>query len=149
MTLGFPASRLHVEIEVPGDPVPWHRPAQDKQGRRFTDPRDEAHRELVALFARKAVRALAPLAGPCRVDAVFCFAPPKSAKRADVESMLCTGAIRPTGPPDLDNLVKLVLDAVKGIALDDDRTVVELFARKLYAAEPRTVLRIHALESKR
>ena len=42
------------------------------------------------------------------------------------------GAARPATRPDLDKLVRLVLDALTGIAWADDGQVVEIHARKDY-----------------
>ena len=42
----------------------------------------------------------------------------------------------PTVPPDLDKLIRAVLDSLSGIAYIDDSQVVEIIARKSYAEEP-------------
>jgi len=42
--------------------------------------------------------------------------------------------------PDLDNLVKFVLDACNGILWSDDSIVVELIARKVYSDNPKTLI---------
>lgn len=34
--------------------------------------------------------------------------------------------------PDLDNIIKAVLDGLNGVAFDDDRQVIEISAKKLY-----------------
>lgn len=47
--------------------------------------------------------------------------------------------------PDLDNLVKLVLDACNGIAYVDDGQVVDVRARKWATGPARTVLRMGAV----
>ena len=38
--------------------------------------------------------------------------------------------------PDIDNIIKTI-DALNGIAFDDDRQIVKLTAEKLYSTEPR------------
>lgn len=40
--------------------------------------------------------------------------------------------------PDVDNICKSVLDALNGIAYDDDKQVVSVVIRKMYSATPRT-----------
>lgn len=42
----------------------------------------------------------------------------------------------PTVKPDLDKLVRAVLDALTGICIKDDAQVVEIHTTKEYAAEP-------------
>ena len=58
-----------------------------------------------------------------------------------VEAYLSFRLIRPGGYPDLDNLVKCVLDGCKGIIFRDDRQVISLRARKCYPVkgEPESV----------
>jgi Holliday junction resolvase RusA-like endonuclease len=53
-----------------------------------------------------------------------------------------SGDIRPTGKPDLDNSIKLLMDALNGIAWRDDAQVVRLIAGKRYATDARTVIEI-------
>lgn len=47
------------------------------------------------------------------------------------------GALRPSVKPDVDNVLKAVLDALNGVAYKDDTQVVEEFARKYYSDSPR------------
>lgn len=44
------------------------------------------------------------------------------------------GEIHPIRKPDLDNIVKIVLDALNGYAYRDDTQVLQLDARKIYTA---------------
>lgn len=39
--------------------------------------------------------------------------------------------------PDADNIAKIILDSLNGMAYDDDSQIVELNIRKLYSDEPR------------
>jgi Holliday junction resolvase RusA-like endonuclease len=48
------------------------------------------------------------------------------------------GETRPTGKPDLDNCIKLLMDGLNKIAWVDDAQVVRLTASKRYAETPRT-----------
>lgn len=61
------------------------------------------------------------------------------------------GMIRPTSRPDADNIAKLVLDALNrsGRFWRDDAQVVELVATKWYAAQPETVVEVHAADEVR
>ena len=42
--------------------------------------------------------------------------------------------------PDLDNVVKLILDAINGIVFADDKQVVSISASKAYSDTPRTTV---------
>lgn len=45
-----------------------------------------------------------------------------------------------SSPPDLDNLTKFCLDAIKDVLITDDRIICSLFAEKVYDENPRTEL---------
>lgn len=47
---------------------------------------------------------------------------------------------------DIDNLCKFYMDCANGIIWTDDRSVVELKSKKLYSNNPRTEIKIMALE---
>jgi Holliday junction resolvase RusA-like endonuclease len=49
-----------------------------------------------------------------------------------------------TSRPDLDNLIKTVLDALNGIAYTDDKQIVRLGATKAYGTDPKILISIRA-----
>jgi Holliday junction resolvase RusA-like endonuclease len=55
------------------------------------------------------------------------------------------GEIRPVSKPDVDNYLKGVKDALKGIVWKDDSQVVEVFAQKRYSSRPRIEVKIKDL----
>jgi len=64
------------------------------------------------------------------------FAIPMSASRKKREGMLA-GTLRPTGKPDLDNVLKVVADSLNGIAYRDDAQIAWAMVTKLYSDRPR------------
>ncbi len=52
------------------------------------------------------------------------------------------GDIRPTKKPDIDNVVKIVLDGLNRIAYKDDTQVVSLVCEKYYSENPRVEVEI-------
>lgn len=72
--------------------------------------------------------------GPVSVSMTAYQALPKRATKAMREAAE-RGAIWPIRKPDLDNVIKIVLDALNGCAYTDDTQVVQLEARKEYAAD--------------
>lgn len=61
------------------------------------------------------------------IDAFFII--PKSTPKKNIREMLLKGA---TKKPDCDNIAKIILDALNGIAYNDDKQVVSLIVRKHY-----------------
>lgn len=61
---------------------------------------------------------------------------PKSTSKKKREEML-QGKIRPVKKPDVDNIVKSILDSLNKIAYDDDSQVVKCDVEKFYDDNPR------------
>lgn len=115
-----------VRLSVPGRPVAKGRPRLTRNGRTYTPPKTTAYERLVEAEWTIAGRPVLH-AGPFALDATFVFDRPKSHR-------LARGALRANAPPlpreDLDNLVKLVCDALNGLAFQDDRWCAQLTAAK-------------------
>lgn len=82
---------------------------------------------------------------PLSVSVVATFQIPKSASRKDAVRML-SGFLRPTRKPDADNILKLVMDALNGVAYEDDAQVVEVSCEKRYGLAPMTHIAIREVE---
>lgn len=71
---------------------------------------------------------------------------PKSSSKVKKTAML-SGELLPTKKPDIDNIVKAVLDALNEVAYRDDTQVVELQVRKQYSERPRLEICLEELEA--
>lgn len=122
---------------VPGTARGKGRPRIGKIGphaRMFTDDKTAAYENLVALAAREALRGAKPFADPVKVTAIVRVVPAASASKKARAAMLA-GAMAPGKKPDLDNVLKAILDGLNGVAFVDDALIVQIAARKLYAEE--------------
>lgn len=82
-----------------------------------------------------------PFGIPLAVGITFCLPMPVGwsiARRR--EAVL--GKMVPSGKPDLDNLVKLVLDCGNKAVWDDDAQITALHVMKVYSETPRTVVTV-------
>lgn len=70
------------------------------------------------------------------VVAVFYMPIPKRTSKTMTSHMI-KDFIKHTKKPDVDNLLKALLDALNGIAYADDAQIVKLSAQKVYAETPR------------
>lgn len=59
--------------------------------------------------------------------------------------MMKSGLVRPTKKPDTDNIAKIILDSLNGIAYPDDSQVVDLQVKKIYAEQPRVVVYMESI----
>lgn len=80
-------------------------------------------RSAVAISAKSA--GCVPLPGSVRLDLLFGMPKPRTVKRTF-----------PSVAPDLDKLIRAVLDSLTAIAYLDDGQVTEINATKVYATSP-------------
>lgn len=66
---------------------------------------------------------------------------PKSTTKKN-RALMLEGKTKPAKKPDLDNIIKIVLDSLNGIAYKDDSQIVSLIAQKFYAEEARVEVEI-------
>ncbi len=130
-----------VSFVVPGPPVAWSRSGGKAfiggdgkaHARRFTRPELRSYKAVVQHHALEAFKAcnVGPFTGPVRVNMTFKFPCPKSAhrKRTPVPEQWSTNA------KDIDNCCKSIMDALNGVAYEDDRQVTWLQAVKRRAAQ--------------
>ena len=78
---------------------------------------------------------------PLYVEIIAYMGIPKSKPKKWRTAAIC-GRERPTKKPDVDNLFKLVTDALSGILYNDDKQIVSCRVQKWYSEEPRTEVKI-------
>ena len=66
--------------------------------------------------------------------------PKKTSKSKQAEMLM--HKIKPQTKPDIDNVVKLVLDALNGIAYRDDKQVVSIKCGKIYGESARMIVEV-------
>ena len=119
---------LNVSFEIPGKPYPLKRPRRASFGGMF-DPKENVEaKKLVAQIARLAIRS--PIEGPVSLAAVFEFERPKSHYG---KALKASAPVYHTQRPDVDNLIKTVLDGLNGIAWLDDAQVVSVSGEKVWS----------------
>ena len=132
-----------VIITIPGEMRGKGRPRFGTAGgqpRAFTDARTRSAEAWVRARAADAWTG-APLGGPVSLRMEIGVPVPASwSKRRRADAL--AGAIWPTGKPDLDNVLKLVGDALNGIVWQDDKQVVRAEVVRRYVLVPQTVLTV-------
>jgi Holliday junction resolvase RusA-like endonuclease len=129
------------ECFIPGEPVPWARPIPTKRGG-VTPEKQRRHCQMMMLHIRKAwgQKPAIPLGVPVAVEIAFVFASDK----------------KPPGTykgvkPDVDNLGKIVLDALQGtshasLVLSNDSQVALQIITKVYGPESGTLIKLRVLQ---
>ena len=70
---------------------------------------------------------------------------PKSTSKKKKQQMIAH-EIYPTKKPDIDNIVKSILDGLNKIAFKDDTQIIELHCYKYYGEEPRVEVTIKEVD---
>ena len=131
---------MTVNFTIPGEPVAKGRPRMTRTGRAYTPSKTrlyEAH--IQDLWRAKSAPTL-PTGQPLMVFVDAYFSVPKSVSKKQRMQMEGAPHIK---KPDADNVAKAVLDALNGLAFDDDSRICVLSATKQYTlGEPRVEVRI-------
>ena len=131
---------MKISFFVPGKPRGKGRPRFFK-GHAVTDPKTREYEALVGERAQAAMNDLARCIGlkeadaiidnPCDVDVIAFFSVPKSYSKVKRECAL-NQVLKPN-KPDADNIAKIVLDGMNGIAFSDDAHVWRVVCEKRYS----------------
>lgn len=104
-----------------------------RSGRAYTDDKTQNAEAWVRACAIDA--GARPMLGPLEVTiSVTTQIPASWSKRRRAEAL--EGQVSPTGKPDLDNIAKLICDALNGIAWQDDSQIISMTLCKSYGANP-------------
>lgn len=125
-----------VQFTVPGMPRGKGRPRF--AGHAYTDSRTREYEALVQACYRREAGAY-DFPGPVEVSIAAVIPIAKGDSRRTRNDKL-TGRMQPTRKPDVDNIAKAVMDALNGLAWQDDKQVVRLSVCKRYGEEARTIV---------
>lgn len=133
---------------VPGEPRGKGRPrfARTSKGvRTFTDDKTTTYENLIRWYYTQAYpRRTGNTDHPTRLTVTAHMPVPKSYPKRTHAAVASGVCIPHTKTPDIDNIVKAVLDALNGVAFVDDSCVSEIIARKIYSTAPRLEVEISA-----
>lgn len=107
----------------------------------FTPQKTIDYEELVKLEYLCKYGRNKPFKGAVSVEVVAVYEIPKSTTKKRRVLML-NDEVKPLVKPDIDNVLKIVLDGLNGIAYEDDKQVTESYVRKEYGKVPKVKVRI-------
>jgi len=125
-------------IVVEGQPKSKGRP-RFARGRAYTPASTLQYERLVAAAAREVITE--PITGNVQVDIIAVYQVPKSWAKA-LQASARRGDIMPTRP-DIDNVIKIILDGLNGAAYVDDQQVHMISAEKTYGDKPRVEIKLN------
>lgn len=127
-----------MKFTIPGEPTGKARPRVTKWGTHNTE-KTILYENLVKMCYQEQCGGYTekPLVA---VISVY-YGIPKSTPKKNIKPML-DGEIRPCKKPDCDNIAKIVMDALNGIAYKDDTQVYLLMVEKFYSEKARVEVEI-------
>ena len=128
------------QLTIDGVPVAKGRPRLGRYGT-YTPKKTQEYEEYVKMCWVAKYGSIQPSEQSLEVNIVFYLPIPKSVNKKQRAEML-DGKIKHTKKPDIDNLIKSVLDALNGIAYSDDSKIIKVAAEKQYSEKPRTEIQI-------
>ena len=140
--------KIEVHFTVPGEPRAKARPRfSRKTGHTYTPDKTVEYEELIRLRYLQATDKVFP--DDAEINAVITayFSIPKSASKKKKQAML-EDKIRPTKKPDVDNIMKIILDSLQvgNTAFRDDAQVVWCVCEKFYDDVPRVEVSLYERE---
>lgn len=130
-----------IEFIIFGRPKPLERPRIGKCGR-FYNPSEKLVKEFAHAASQHLPQTL--IMGPVKVEIHFVFTRPLSHFNSHGQLLENTPRWM-TIKPDIDNLIKLVLDSLNKRGYADDSQVVELSCKKYYGNVDKTFVKLTAL----
>lgn len=130
------------EFEVPGKIVGKGRPRLNTYtGSVYTPTKTKDYESLVQQYFLLKYPKFRPFEGRVQVEINAFFEVPKSANQSEKDLML-QNKINPTKKPDIDNIVKIILDAMNGVAFKDDIQITKLNVEKAYSTNESIQIKI-------
>lgn len=137
---------MGMTFEVPGEPRGKGRPRFSQTGHAYTDSETRAYENKIIAYYRKAYGGFKwPDTAFIRIKVTAHYPIPKKTTKAALAAMQA-GTLPPSRKPDIDNVLKVVLDALNGVAYKDDSRVVCVEAEKIYSHTPKLVIDIKGSE---
>lgn len=130
------------EFEVIGDIKGKARPRVNTYTcQAYTPTPTKDYETLVKQYFKIKYPRYEPLEGRVAVKIIAYFKIPKSATKKE-KSLIEEGLLSPTKKPDIDNIIKIILDAMNKMAFNDDNQITKIEVQKVYGEEEKVYVRI-------
>lgn len=135
-----------VRFVIPGEPHGKARPRFNTHSGKAITPEKTANYETLAQweYTRQCGHKF-PDDAMLDMRIIAYYAVPKSDSKK-LRARKLAGEVRPTKKPDMDNVIKIIADALNTVAYRDDTQIVDCQCRKFYSEEPRVEVIIRIVE---
>jgi Holliday junction resolvase RusA-like endonuclease len=132
---------VEIQFTIPGEPEGQGRPRGTRDGHFYTPTKTREYVGMIKMLAFEQMKSRQPMTGPCRVQ-IIAYQSIAASISLKQKTQMLFGLILPTKKPDLDNIIKAILDGCSKIVFDDDKQVTTINAQKCYSDKPRIEVKI-------
>lgn len=136
---------MDIKFEVLGKPVAKARPRITKKGFAYTPAKTVEYENLVKRTFKKEFKNHKPYEGIVKANIIAVFEIPKSYSKKKKEEIKKHNNLYPH-KSDCDNIAKIILDSLNGIAYKDDAQVAILSVNKIYGEKAKVIVEIKEIE---
>lgn len=128
-----------IKFEILGQPIAKQRPRVTRSGIAYTPSKTVNYETLVKYTYQSLYPKRELILGRIEANITAVFPVPKSYSKKKTEELL-NGHNNYDKKPDCDNLAKIILDSLNGIAYKDDSQVTSLHINKEYGTQPKVIV---------
>ncbi len=129
---------MEIKFRVPGPPKGKQRPRVCRINGRsvtYTPKQTIEYEQKVRASYTSVSKVKFQKDVPLEISILALFPIPLHASKKLKKQML-NGEVLPTKRPDCDNIIKIILDALNGLAYQDDCQICKVYFAKIYAKTP-------------
>ena len=128
-----------IKLIIPGKPIGKGRPRLGRYGT-YTPPKTVNYETLVKLTFMDTYKNFKPMQGAVAAKITAVFTTPQSYSKKKKEEALLK--VDYTHKPDVDNIAKIILDSLNGLAYVDDIQVSYLQVKKEYGEQEKVIVEL-------
>lgn len=132
---------MNLKFEILGKPMAKARPRLSKSGFAYTPAKTVNYENLVRYTFQREFPLHIPFENNLEVYITAIFEIPKSYSKKKKKELLETHD-NYNHKPDVDNISKIILDSLNGIAYKDDSLITILHVNKEYGLQPKVIVEI-------
>lgn len=134
-----------IKFVVLGKPIAKARPRMTRQGFAYTPQKTVNYENLIKYTFQSEFPSHEPFLGLIEANITCIFDIPKSYSKKKTKELLETHN-NYNHKPDLDNIAKIILDSLNGIAYKDDSQVTALHINKEYGNQAKVIVELEEIE---
>lgn len=136
---------MNIEITIPGKPMAKGRPRMTKYGHTYTPGKTIEYENFVRLAFMEKYKNYDPYDGKIKATIKAVFDIPKSYTKKKRTELL-ESSNNYVSKPDCDNIAKIILDSLNGIAYKDDSQITILCVSKEYGSQSKVEVRLEKID---